>query len=40
MNCASDKTIDAGHTASTDCKYQLQNNTINDVNLLFPGANL
>ena len=23
LNCAADKTIDTGHTTSTDCNYQL-----------------
>ena len=31
LNCAADKTNDAGQTAITDCNYYLQNNTINDV---------
>ena len=31
LNCAADKTTEAGHIASTDYNYQLQNNTINDV---------
>ena len=30
LKCAADKTTDAGHTASTDCNYELKNNTIND----------
>ena len=31
LNCAADKGIEAGHTAITDCKCQLWNNTINYV---------
>ena len=31
LNWDADKTIDGGHTISTDCNYQLKNNTINDV---------
>ena len=34
LNCAADKTIDAGHTADTECDYLLKN-TINDAILCF-----
>ena len=31
LNCAGDKTIDAGHTARTYCNYQSSDNTINVI---------
>ena len=34
LNCATDKTIDVGHTADTECDYLLKN-TINDAILCF-----
>ena len=30
FNYGSDQSVNAGHIASTDCNYQLQNDTIND----------
>ena len=31
LNCTAENTIEAGHTANTDCNYQLLNNTVNNV---------
>ena len=31
LNCTAENTIEVGHTANTDCNYQLFNNTVNNV---------